>query len=245
MKTTAAPKTELDLSKSYMGNCQCCFRQQVTKVTKSRKNGRMGDTNGLTMVLHGYNRPGVGHAVGDCGGYGQAPYELSCQCTKIWLGQLNLLLPRLKDRLAMLQAGPDSLLILVTDYSRSVPFGGKRPTRTIEIDRFTPMYEGRYGWEPDNGFDRHLKNKIGEVEQDIRHVEKDIEFLTKRVAEWKYAPEKLVEVKKDVPVVHAQNPVNGRRAWCSPRLRGANLATGASGPAEVTCTRCKARLEAR
>lgn len=226
MKTTA-----LDTSKSYIGTCQCCFGQQVVKARKG--------SSVLKMVHHGYNRPGTGYIVGDCRGVSEEPYELSCEATKRWLAYLvNSVLPMLEGRLAALQAGPDTIAINVENYDAPRDRLGRRPSRRIEIDRYTPEYS-RYTYSSDNGFDRHLKESIASVECDIRGVKIDITRMTERVTEWKYAPEKLVEVKKEGPVKHAANPLNPGRPWCKLRQR---LASIAGTPDEVTCTRCKARL---
>jgi hypothetical protein len=57
------------------GICPCCFGDYIAD-----------KSTGAKMVHHGYERPGDGMIHGDCYGVGYAPYEVSCEGTKMYLG---------------------------------------------------------------------------------------------------------------------------------------------------------------
>jgi len=154
--------TILDQSKSYLGTCQCCFNQQVTKV-------RAG---GMTfrMVLHGYERPGDGWIIGDCRGHGEQPYELSCEFTKTWLGQVQGMLVRVRARLAALVAGEVTEIDAQVAKTREERKYGDRSaykTITVTVGWVNPDHF-RGG---DSDFAAAIARNIRGVEGNIRQME--------------------------------------------------------------------------
>lgn len=59
------------VTEDFIGTCQACFGE--FKVNEASK----------LIVLHGYQRPGIGHILGDCEGTGIVPFEYSCLHTKV------------------------------------------------------------------------------------------------------------------------------------------------------------------
>lgn len=171
--------TEIDLSKSYLGICQCCFREQVTKTLKNGES--------LRLVLHGYERPGSGYIIGDCSGHGYAPYEISCERTKEYKAILEAMIVRRRADLAKLPHAA-SLTIQVKDYDQD-RYG--RAVKVITIGRDWCGDDARHFGAPYDTFERRLKLAIANLESEIRHIEFDMKMLAQKIAEWKYAPETL------------------------------------------------------
>lgn len=61
--------TTRKMTEDYVGTCQACF-------------GEFKCSDKKQMVLHGYERPGFGFVVGQCGGVGHSPFEYACELTK-------------------------------------------------------------------------------------------------------------------------------------------------------------------
>lgn len=83
------------------GTCPVCFR--VQKLTPGSLHGT--DRSRPGMVLHGYQRPGLGYVVGNCFGQGWPPWELSSEGTVAWVGRLHDQLHSIEVSIANLEAG--------------------------------------------------------------------------------------------------------------------------------------------
>lgn len=90
------------------GTCGVCLRN----IKLEDKNGRP------VMVLHGYRRPGTGHAEGRCTGVGFMPYELAVDATAMALSSYERSLTQIDSYIERLIA-PD--LTEFVDDSRSKP----------------------------------------------------------------------------------------------------------------------------
>jgi len=104
----------------------------------------------LTMVHHGYKRPGYGEIVGDCFGVGYPPYELSTEGTEHYLAAVERGIAGNERMLAELTNDPQSVTVLkmkVTGFGR----------RDYEPVTYTPAD----GYE----FRSALQSKIREVER--------------------------------------------------------------------------------
>lgn len=211
MHNSMKPKTtkKFDLKTSYVGTCQACFNAQVIKATGGKKVH--------TMVLHGYERPGFGYIKGNCAGVGHPPYELSCELTKAWKKQCEQHLATRKADLARYEADKqESYSTVVTDYDAPRAYGAtSRPTKFVELKR-GEKYESRRGGT--FTFEDLRRQAIRAAKSHVEELKETVKFLTKRINEWKYAPEALKDhetVKQDAKAVREANKLAAgfRRDW--------------------------------
>ena len=137
------------------GTCPCCFRN-----IKLKERGQKHPET----VLHGYQRPGWGSAVGKCYGVDFPPFELSSEGTTYLVGILVRQAEKGEAHLKRLQAGE-----VIELYS---PMGRK----------LTPETEGEYRWK---GL---IEARTHETEAQIKNLNRDIQLLKKLIAEWKEQP---------------------------------------------------------
>lgn len=139
------------------GECQICAHRQIVQKD--------------VLVLHGYERPGVGSVLGECHGRGFSPYEVSCERLR-WYVETFLAealastrkelgnVPRVKQLSQQIYAGQE--------------FGRSR-YRTEWVKRGEPdfkLLEARYRTE---------------LEQRIRALEFEIQQQGRRLSAWKPA----------------------------------------------------------
>lgn len=86
-------------------------------------------------------------------------------------------------------------------------------------------------------------NALSSAEIELRSEETHFEFLTKKVTEWKYAPEALREygTSKQKTVFHLANAKYPQKAMCT--LSRSGYRAIAATPQQVTCSRCKKHLD--
>lgn len=160
----AAPETVT----RWLGQCQLC-------------EGGFKTTEGGTVALHGYKRPGDGRGVvGRCPGEGGLAYELSCNLIKNRLPGAEEHLAAAKARLAELESGT------VTYFERH--HWTHRGTR-LERECFAIGVTQEYNW---NWAMAGLKD---EVSADIRRMAEQVDRYKKRIAEWTLRP--LTEVDEE------------------------------------------------
>lgn len=252
----------IDAAKSYDGTCQACFRRHSTRQPFAY----------LQMVHHGYERPGTGWIVGDCIGVGHEPYELSCEQTKVWRQTVaDRLAFVTKEHLALAADAVDVLHVTLqqTTQRREEPkadaYGewyrtnhkkwgvvGWHRRHVLAIgrdhvpakergERVADTWTGPASYGPGHNFAHYRAQQLARQVEAIAELTRELEHLDRRVKEWVYAPEKLTayEGAKRAGVVHLESARPGRAA-CQGLRRTARLTT--TTPAEVTCTRCRARL---
>ncbi len=179
------------------GTCQICFREQQTRA------GR--------LVLHGYKRPGWGYTVGKCWGCDYAPFQVSCERTKQFIGEvLKPTLARFEAQLVKLQARPESLdhtgkiwvgwQVHKTGYLSATVTVMKGEPQGYKPTKILATKETRFGGsgqtvkigdpEPLHhpSYEDLLKREIQGKESEIRMVKNDIASFEKKVAEWKPVP---------------------------------------------------------
>lgn len=122
--------------------------------------------NGGFMVLHGYSRPGHGYVEGKCFGVGFEPFEKSSKGTVKWVEKLKNFLANSKKSLKELKSGK------VKTLSYPVRFKAGRP----ELETIEP---GHKNWS------QALDNATRKVEGDIKQVNSDIDWYTKKIDNWK------------------------------------------------------------
>lgn len=136
------------------GTCPCCF------ANVKLRNGN--------IVLHGYQRPGLGYTVGSCFGVGYEPYEVSTKGTEAAQAQFQRTLESLQGRLEKLTS-PDFSDPLYTTR------GYGRHKHRVEVLKA----ESPYDWES------LRKSAVYSTERDIRHCTADISMMTAKIEAWK------------------------------------------------------------
>jgi hypothetical protein len=133
------------------GSCGICFRN--IKIDGGR------------MALHGYNRPGVGHVIGECGGRHFPAYELSSVGTAHVLKQTREYIAGLKKTLQHM-AHPSFKEMVVPD--------GYKKIRIIHKD--------------DPHWDAYYKSKVDELQGKIKRAEGEADVYAWLVKDWKVRP---------------------------------------------------------
>ena len=182
-KALIATKVRKSEKGNYFATCGACFHEQIAKPKRGQKYP--------VMVLHGYNRPGVGYIIGQCPGTNLPPYELSSEATELMLSYAMSHLEGLQAKLDKLRDPKLKKLTIVLSEYIIEGFRHKEIKREVIID---PSYVPDRGG--DRTFEEHRKSQVLRAEADIRFVKGDIDSLQNKLADWKFAPEKLIPAKK-------------------------------------------------
>lgn len=171
-------------SKHRTGTCQCCFRDQ--KVSKG---------GGTLMSLHGYERPGAGYIIGECRGQSEQPYEVSCEKTKMFKAEVEMMRSAQQKALDALNANTvESLMARV-----------ERPLTAAEVADYGTRFKTQYEmvkvlrgegekqnhfyptqpWMVIPSFEKLRQIQIAQTESVIRQMTHHIEFLGEKIASWK------------------------------------------------------------
>ena len=119
------------------------------------------------MVMHGYEVKWNSFQ-GNCFGVGHKPFEVSPEGTLAYVTYLTDTKAYWEKRLVAQKA---AMKIEVTKVNQF--------TRKEEVVTLTPV---------DRDFEFYKNRNIHTTEVNIRHIAKDIEYFTKKAAEWKAAP---------------------------------------------------------
>jgi len=184
MKTARVPRTihGLPADARYTGTCQACFGTYVVK-----RHGRK-----LTVVLHGYERPGSGYIVGECPGRDEEPFELAKDVTERFRALLLGMLADAERRLAEFKTN------LVSELYVEVT--GTNLTQRKETKK--RMILIRPGWKnPDPMFYgddwlSRLKIAINKTEARRSGITRDLRLLENKLATWRYDPQALAHAEE-------------------------------------------------
>ncbi len=167
----------------YMGTCQVCF--SVQKLPDGR------------LSLHGYERPGDGRLYADCEGSHHLPYEESCEVTKSVLQSYFTAKKILTENLEKYKSFPDTVIYEICRYHgnnvreyEEVEVGKDRKRSFSYKDK-----TGKINMIP--SYEDALKQKISEIEREMRYVEGRISFLQRKIDEWKLSD--LIPVSEEKP----------------------------------------------
>ncbi len=144
----------------------------ATKETATRYLGHCQYCNGIfklhagKLVHHGYKRPGTGEIEGDCRGVKLLPYEVSCEDTKRFQGEVRARLYGEQEYLRKLQAGEVTEIIEISFWEK------KTITHKKGDERWSLI----------------LQNRIDHQKSVVRLVQLEHERLTAMVDGWKKAP---------------------------------------------------------
>lgn len=202
-----------ETSTRYVGWCPICGRD-----IKVRDNH---------LVHHGYQRPGIGHILGDCPGVGYPPYEISTRACDAYRHRLIEAIRNANEYIARLQQDPPDLRLTFDDYDpvkrrvrRSRP-GGPALTVTITRDQADaleaqlPGYDkGRYSWDERRTWviDRE-QARLGELDRSLRRMDE-------LIAEWP-GPRPLRTIEEEI---NRQEQSRAEREQAKTALRDAKIA---------------------
>jgi hypothetical protein len=163
---------EVKVEKNPSGICACCFNKQ--KIAKTDN-----------MWLHGYTRPGHGWLVGNCPGIGFQPYEKSVEGTKYMVTLVEGHLSDLFKRLERVK-NAESLEVKLSYWdaesrARKDFFGTVTKAEGSVVLQDPNGNTGRF-W-----FDSVQRGQMNDLQSQIRMAEKDLQFFSQKVAEWKPA----------------------------------------------------------
>lgn len=189
----------------HIGNCQVC--EGDFKLAGDR------------MVHHGYKRPGDGYIVGDCGGQGELPYELSCDAVKRHIAYLGTVVKGAEKLLGELESGRVTLL---TEWKDNYRTG-----RQEKVEYVVGVTDPRR-------FAEAVSSAVWKTKHRIEAAGRDIVRCTARVAAWRLQPVRTVEEE--------QRKEDGAKA----ERKAAREAARAAKAAKQAATRAKqAELAAR
>lgn len=175
---------------STIGTCQCCFGGYETR--------QKGGEGAFRSVLHGYKRPGVGYIIGDCQGCGFAPFEVSCEQTKVFLAAVKGCLVATEDYLDRLVTDKVEVLCTEVATGNRIPhpkYGGSYTTseyKEMEVKLGDAESQNPFQmdkpWERVPSYDTLRARKVRDVEAQIRQIQGDIAFLTGKIEGWVAVP---------------------------------------------------------
>lgn len=174
------------VSEDFIGTCQWCF-------------GEYKVNNNRTVVLHGYQRPGHGHTVGNCPGYGHQPFEYEHSLTEERIAQIRASIANNEKQLKHIDDGK----VVKLGNPNYVPQEKRRANgwygREADIQTYTKE-------EHPKEFDRLLRAFRASIENEIRFERQIADYLDDAVKAW---------TKK--PVTGLDTPATGKQRY----LRGA------------------------
>jgi hypothetical protein len=181
---TPAPR----VASSTAGTCQCCFNAQETRQRAGKGPWR--------LVLHGYTRPGCGWIQGECRGVGFEPFEVSCERTKVFLGEHRVALALKQEHLDELLAGKVPTLTASVNTHKRIPdtrprHGGLFVSEyvSVEVPLGQAQMQSPYkSYESVPSYDDLREREVRKTESTIAEIKSGIEFLTQKIAEWKPTP---------------------------------------------------------
>lgn len=118
-KTEAEQEAER-IEQANRRTCQCCGMHFVVR------NGN--------IVLHGYNRPGVGYIVGDCFGHGYPPFEVSRDRLGEYINVLVAGLVAIEAGIDRLRAKPESITVATRKGYKDYRQGDADYERALAIE---------------------------------------------------------------------------------------------------------------
>ena len=145
------------------GICPCCFGDYIAD-----------KTTGAKMVHHGYERPGDGMIHGDCYGVGYAPYEVSCEGTKMYRGIVQ---SELTARQAQLVA-----LAKLTEVQYKTGRGAYEAKGRYGASIWVSEYATAKKGSPE--FKREIASQRDTLERQIGNLTRHMADLTKKITTW-------------------------------------------------------------
>jgi hypothetical protein len=182
---TPAPK----MTSSTRGTCQGCFSKYET---------HQHDQN-WDVVLHGFQRPGIGFLLGECRGHGHVPFEVSCEQTKVFRAELVQFKAEQQAWLKMVVGNEVPSFTAKVATGKRVPDNStpKRRAYGYETAEYksveVPLGQGEIPnpfqperpWEKVPSYETLRNQAAVQTRNTISQVEEQIKFLTKMINSWK------------------------------------------------------------
>lgn len=167
-------KTTTTATTAERATCQICFRQQA--LTADRR-----------MVLHGYERPGHGYAVGSCPGVGHAPLELEKAALESYIDRLQDMEDGALQRMFHLDNGTWTTITLVNRKRVAGTF--QYVDERVQWQRGTPLpaFVPSYRTERDV-----VASERAQADSLRRQLRADIDEREARLVGWAPRPEAIV-----------------------------------------------------
>lgn len=123
-----------------------------------------------TLVLHGYERPGIGYVVGRCFGVKHVPWEVGCSALREWV---EIHLTKMVEAADLsLRAMKNATMVYREKWTGE--YKNNKPVRKL-----VPVYEG----EP--GFEDLKRGEVKLAEMRLENVTKERARQAARLASWK------------------------------------------------------------
>lgn len=152
-------------------HCQICGRAIKNDEQRS---GR--------IALHGYKRPHQGWQTRSCFGARHLPYEVSCEAIPLAIQAATNALERVQESLAKWRVEPPQTIT----YFAKQTWG--KPDKSITIEKpegFDPADVRGIGAYRSDSYRFQYDSVIYAWTQQIKEIEFDLEYLNKRLADWR------------------------------------------------------------
>jgi hypothetical protein len=169
-----APAAKAVAPGAKVGTCQCCFNTQKLPA------GRLSH--------HGYTAPGHGYHVGYCRGERELPFELSCEVTRKWRGEVAGWVAKRVDYLARLEANEvDSITYQTEDRSQLFDrYTGRWPAVMVTVTRYdVPNSPYAYSRITPYDFATAYSNELSTTKAEIADGRAQLAFLDEKIGSWK------------------------------------------------------------
>jgi hypothetical protein len=163
----------------FTGTCSVCF-------TGIKLRNRRGSPHPI-IVLHGYQRPGIGYVNGRCPGVDFPPFELSSEGTEAWVKTLEGMLEQQLKTLAALQK-KHKQPVEQLDKIEFTKLQRREETYNHQLltETFTPDHPD---WETAvKRYRRELDDSLERTEKSIQETQSELKNLRHRIASWKPRP---------------------------------------------------------
>jgi hypothetical protein len=167
------------------GTCQVCLMHFAVR-------GQVRSGGKMSLVKHGYKRPGVGWLVGECKGTGHPPFELDCQLTRQWRDLLrDVAVPDIRATIAG--------LVNRTINTFPVQVYDRTTYRYVDVEitegsSLPEAWTSRSSASPDYARARERAVKVEKGR--LAAITAEIVHLGKVIEGWRYVPEKLAPKEK-------------------------------------------------
>jgi hypothetical protein len=151
----------------YVGTCPVC--EGTFKV------------HGSAMVLHGYERPGIGYIEGKCPGVDQPAYQISTQGCERYQSIMQGIADRTENRLHHIETHDDPIS---REERRQVP--GK-PWETENVKVTYRLGDAKY--------DHAKRMLVAQVQSELRHATDEVKRMQRLIKNWTLLP--LPTIKED------------------------------------------------
>lgn len=129
---------------------------------------------------HGYKRPGYGWQTSSCRGARELPYEISCDLIPKIIQEITLFIQEREAWIVTLETTPPAFFLV--DFNRSAR--GRADLKTVtRPEGFQPRHA--VGGTRPRSYECAYAESMSNARMHIKGAAGQIEYLTKRLADWK------------------------------------------------------------